>query len=394
MTFWPLFVLASLCDPAPALEGKRLFEQGRFALAEQHFRRAVAQPCGPAQRVADQINLAATLRERNLFAEAKQQLPEASTVANLPVEIQITFWNCLALLEEHTGRATQAEAAYRRAQALLTPATPARLAMQAWTNFARLRLKQGLLREAELALEQPNWQHDRPSAYYLNLAELRRMQGRPRDAERILQAMPAGNLPAQIRGAVANNLASLAARRGAHREAEQRWHEAIAAFREAYGPAHPTVGRALNNLAAHLVARKRHAFAESLYREAIAMNPDPRLLNNLAALLHDRARHAEAEALYQQALAQFERPSRDAIQLHGNYAIFLSQQRRPDEASAQFQQLLQLLPLALPADEPVVARYLFDYEQLLRQKREAAEAERISVIAMRYRVRSTLRSAN
>jgi tetratricopeptide (TPR) repeat protein len=394
MTFWPLFALASICDPAPALEGKQLFEQGHVALAEQHFRRALAQPCGPAQHVADQINLAATLRELGQFAEAKQNLPQPPAVVALPVEIQIKFWNCLALLEEHTGHVLQAETAYRRAQVLLTPAVPARLAMQVWTNFARLRLKQGLLREAELALEQPGWRHDRPSAYYLNLAELRRMQGRPRDAEKVLRSLPTANLPAQIRGAVANNLASLAARRGAHGEAAQLWQEAITTLREAYGPAHPIVGRALNNLAAHYVARKRHAKAESLYREAIAMNPDPRLLNNLAALLQDRARTTEAETLYQQALAHYERPSRDAIQLHGNYATLLAQQRRIDEAIAQFQQLLQLLPLALPADEPVAARYLFDYEQLLRKKREAAEAERIAVIAMRYRVRSTLRAAD
>lgn len=60
----------------------------------------------------------------------------------------------------------------------------------------------------------------------------------------------------------------------------------------------------------------------------------------------------------------------------------------------QFQRMAQLLPLAVPADEPAAARYLEQYERLLRQRREAAEAERVAAIAMRYRVRSALRAEN
>jgi len=394
MTFWPILFLVSTCDPAPALEGKRFFDQGKFAQAERQFRRALEQPCDAAQRFADRINLAATLRERNAVVEAKTVLGGATDIEQMSAEAQITYWNCLALIEEHAGHSPQADAAYRRAVALLTPSTPVRLAIQTWTNIARQRLRQGRLPEAEQALQQPGWLHDRPFTLHLNLAELRRLQGRPREAEEILRALrrqPAP-LPAQVRGAAANNLASLAAARGSHREAEALWKDAGQAWREAYGPNHPIVAKGLNNLAAHYVARKRFAEAEALYREAIAMQADPLMLNNLATLLHQRGRLTEAEDLYRQALRLFEKPKREAIQPNGNLAVLLADAGRVDEALAQFQQVVQLLPLAVPMDEPTAARYLERYESMLRRRRESAEAERVAALAMRYRVRSALRT--
>ncbi|MFN0104271.1 MAG: tetratricopeptide repeat protein [Bryobacteraceae bacterium] len=394
MTIWPVLFLVSTCDPAPALEGKRLFDQGRFAEAEVRFRSALKESCDAGQRLADRINLAATLRERNAAAEAREVLLAATDIAQMPMETQISYWNCLALVEEHAGRPAQSEAAYRKAVALLTPSTPPRLAMQIWTNVARHRMKEGCLREAEEALQAPGWQHDRPLSFHLNLAELRRMQGRPREAEDILRTLLRDRLsmPAQIQGAIANNLASLAAGRGENREAERLWRAANRALRDAYGASHPIVAKSLNNLAAHYVSRKRYAEAETLYREAIAMREDPLLLNNLAALLHQRRRTAEAEELYRRALDKFEKPSREAMQPHGNLAVLLADTGRIDEALAQFQKVVQLLPLAVPADEPAAGRYLERYESILRRCRESAEAERIAAMAMRYRVRSALRA--
>jgi tetratricopeptide (TPR) repeat protein len=269
--------------------------------------------------------------------------------------------------------------------------------MQVWTNYARQHMKRGRLREAEEAMRQPGRQHDRSSTFHLNLAELRRMQGRPREAEDILRTLlrKAAPLPAQVRGAVANNLASLAAARGQHRQAEALWRDANQAWREAYGANHPTIAKGLNNLAAHYVARGRYAEAETLYREAIAMEGDPLILNNLAALLHQRKRVEEAEELYRRALGIFDkRPirSREAMQPHGNLALLRADTGRVDEAMGLFQKVVQLLPLMVPADEPTAARYLERYESILRQRRESAEAERVAAMAMRYRVRSALRA--
>jgi len=255
-------------------------------------------------------------------------------------------------------------------------------------------MKQGRLREAEEALQRPGWLHDRPFRLDLNPAELRRMQGRPREAEDILRTLLRREepLPAQVRGAVAHNLASFTAGRGEHAQAEALWRDANQAWREAYGASHPIVAKGLNNLAAHYVVRKRYPQAEALYRDAIAMQADPLMLNNLATLLHQRGRFADAEALYRRALSMFETPRREALQPHGNLAILLAGAGRTDEALAHFQKLVQLLPLTVPADEPTAARYLETYESVLRQRRESAEAERVAAMAMRFRVRSALRA--
>lgn len=396
MTLWALVLLVSACDPSPSLDGKRLFEEGKFAEAEVRFRRALEQHCDTAQIVTNSINLAATLRERNQLGEARAALESvANTAAN-----EAAYWNCLALVEEQSARPAQAEAAYRRALSLLTSTTPPKLVQQVWTNFARHYMRIGHLLEAESAMNnarrQPGWQHERPSAFDLNEAELRRMQGRPREAEAILHALQQSGrpMPAQLRGAIANNLASLAAQRGAHRQAELLWQQANQALRAAYGPRHPLVGRGLNNLAAHYVERKRYAEAEHLYREALSMYEEPMLINNLAALLHKRGQLTEAESLYRRALALQARPSRDAIQLHGNLAVLLAATRRTEESLAEFQAVVNLLPLAVPADEPTAARFLEGYERLLRARREAAEAERVAALAMRFRVRTALRAEN
>jgi tetratricopeptide (TPR) repeat protein len=352
------------------------------------------QSCDAVQRFTASVNLAATLRERNNPAEAREILLNATEMPQMPEEMRISYWNCLALIEEQSGNSIKADTAYLQAVALLTPSTPPRLAMQTWANVARQRMRQGRLREAEEALQQPAWQHDRTLTYQLNLAELRRMQGRPREAEDTLRNLlkKGGPLPAQVRGAAANNLASFAAARGEHAQAEALWQNANSAWREAYGASHPIVAKGRNNLAAHYVSRKRYAEAETLYREAIAMQTDPLMFNNLATLLHQRGRLREAEELYRKALGLFDKPKREAIQPHGNLAILLADSNRVDEALAQFQIVVRLLPLTVPADEPTAARYLERYESMLRKRREPAEAERIAALAMRYRVRTALRA--
>ena len=400
MTVWPLLFLLSTCDPEPARNGKQQFDQGRFAEAEGHFRRAMEEACGPAEQLAGRINLAATLRERNRPAEAREVLGQAGDLAQIPVAVQVQYWNSWGLLEDQAGRAAAAEAAYRRAMALLTPATPARLTLQLWTNSARLHLRAGRLAEADEALRQarqtPGWQQERPIAYDLNLAELRRVQGKRREAETVLRALlaRAPEMAAQTRGAIHNNLASLVAARGAHREAEGHWREAESAFREAYGTSHPTVAKQRSNLAAYYVSRKRYAEAETLYREAIAMDEHPLLLNNLGVLLHQRGRAGEAEELYRRAVALWEKrtqPAPEALRLHGNLALLLVETKRGEESLAHFRMVVELLPLAAPAEEEAAARYLEQYERMLRARREAAEAERVAALAMRYRVRTALR---
>jgi tetratricopeptide (TPR) repeat protein len=403
MSIWSLLLLTaapvSACDPQFALEGKNHFEAGRFPQAEEAFRRAVQQNCPSSQLLSGRLNLAAVLRERNRNEESlRWYLESEHLLAGASQESRMQYWAGRALSEEQAGRRTSAEVSYKQALTLL-PLVSTASALRLLSNYMAYWLRQGRLGEAahaqSEAMRQPGWNHERPFAMDLNRAELLRMQGRPAAAERVLRAALADGSGTPVLRAVAyNNLAKLASARKRTAEAEQLWARALEAWKDAYGPRHPTVARALNNLAAHHVARKNYKRAESLYRESIAIAELPEALNNLAALYHTRRRYDEAEQLYRRVLRMYQSsvPMREAIQPRGNLAILLVETGRTQEAMEQFREVVALLAVAVPADEAVAGRILELYERLLRRRMEAAEAERIGAMAMRYRVRTALRN--
>lgn len=236
------------------------------------------------------------------------------------------------------------------------------------------------------------WQHERPFADQIHEAEALRLAGQSARAEAILRdAAKSGEGAIGEQGTVANNLASLLARRGRHTEAQKLWLRAIALWTEADGSATPRAARAMNNLAASYMERKRFAEAEALYRDVLATKELPETLNNLAVLRQKLGRFDEAESLFRRAIASFG-DTRGAMQPWGNLAILLEHRGRIDESLAAYEEVLRLLPKLKPADEPVAARYLARHEELLRQRRESAEAERVGLLAMRFRVREARRS--
>lgn len=236
------------------------------------------------------------------------------------------------------------------------------------------------------------WQHERPFAEQIFEAERLRLEGQSAKSEAILRgAVASGNGTLGERGVAANNLASALARRGLHTEAQRLWKRAIALWTEADGPAKPRAARAMNNLAANYVERKRYTEAAALYREVLSVAEFPETLNNLAVLYQQLGRYDEAESLFRRSIAAFGE-KRGAMQPWGNLAILLERRGRFDESIAAYEQVVALLPKLLPADEPIAARYLARHEELLRQRHEPADAERVGLIAMRFRVREARRN--
>ncbi len=236
------------------------------------------------------------------------------------------------------------------------------------------------------------WQHDRPFMALVHDAERLRLEGHSAKAEAILRdAVNSGEGTTGERGTAANNLASLLARRGLHGEAQRLWKRAIALWTEADGSAKPRAARAMNNLAANYTDRKHYAEAETLFREVLSVAELPETMNNLGVLYQQLGRYDEAESLFRRAARAFG-DKRHALQPWGNLAILLERRGRVDESIAAYEQVVALLPKLLPADEPAAARYLARHEELLRERHEPADAERVGLLAMRFRVREALRS--
>lgn len=236
------------------------------------------------------------------------------------------------------------------------------------------------------------WQHERPFSEKIFEAERLRLEGQRAESEAILRdAVASGAGTLGERGVAANNLASALARRGLHTEAQRLWKRAIALWTEADGPAKPRAARAMNNLAANYTERKRYTEAAALYREVLSIAEFPETLNNLAVLYQQLGRNDEAELLYRRAIRAFG-DSRHAVQPWGNLAILLERRGRLDESITAYEQVVALLPKLLTADEPAAAKYLARHENLLRQRHEPADAERVGLIAMRFRVREARRN--
>jgi Tfp pilus assembly protein PilF len=218
------------------------------------------------------------------------------------------------------------------------------------TNRAGELLKAGRASEARQALQQarqqPGWQHDRPFTFELHEAEMFRQCGDGKRAESALRlAIARPDLP--------SNLYAVA----------------------------------INNLAAHLFARKQIRQAGALFETALRKMETAEMLNNLGTVRHRQHRYVEAEALYLHSLALNEMP-----QTLANLAHLYADRKQDDDALACFSRMTQRLAELLPNEERNAARHLDRYEYLLRKRAEPAEAERISSISMRLRIRHAIRA--
>jgi tetratricopeptide (TPR) repeat protein len=185
-----------------------------------------------------------------------------------------------------------------------------------------------------------------------------------------------------------NNLAALLQATNRLAEAEPLLRRALAIDEKSFGADHPNVATELNNLAQMLKDTNRLAEAEPVMRRALAIDekglgPDhPEVatrLNNLAALLQATNRLAEAEPLLRRALAIDEKsfgPDHPKVAIHlNNLAQLLQDTNRLAEAEPLVRRALTIDEKSFGPDHPNVARDLNNLSQLLQDTNRLAEAE-------------------
>lgn len=397
-----LMVVSDGCDLDLAREAQSAYAAGRYSEAETRFRTVVQQQCGTGQKIANWSSLASALRAQGKFQESDEWFARAYETAGAQLAKSDPVWpqllNSYALLDDDLGRVVTAESKFRRALELGAAANVR-------TNLARLYTRLGRLEEAARLQEAALSSERKNPAQWMNLAAIRRRQGRDAEAEDLLrQALQlseraSGNAhPYTI--AARSNLAQVLAARGDHAGALKMMQMNIDLWARTYGVRHPTYAKLLTNQGALLFDRKKYAEAAPLFREALEINTAflgarhvdvAKNLHDLGALHHAQGQRVTAEEYYRGALAIYgEQPGR--LDTLANFGILYQQWRRFDDAERCYQELLAMIPRVMPSEEARVGKALESYEQLLRQRREVVDAERVAMVAMRFKVRTALRA--
>ena len=312
------------------------FEQGRYADAEPHQKRALAiweGVLGPEHpTIANYLNFLARLyADSGRYAEAEPLLKRALAIRekvfgpehpNVAVSL-----NDLANVYLDEGRYAEAEPLHKRALAIdekaLGPAHP-EIATHL-TNLGRLYFEQGRYAEAEPLRKRA-------------LAIWEKAFG-PQRAEVAMGL---------------KNLARLYAAQERYAEAEPLYKQALAIWEKVLGPEHPNVATALRNLAVLYADQGRYAQAEPLHKRALAirekaLGPEhPNVADSLiylARLYTVQGRYAEAEPLMDRAtdIVEWKRGSPDmAIRAYQLRAELGWQAKRSGEAVADLRRAMEL----------------------------------------------------
>ncbi|WP_439576114.1 FxSxx-COOH system tetratricopeptide repeat protein [Phreatobacter sp.] len=184
-----------------------------------------------------------------------------------------------------------------------------------------------------------------------------------------------------------NDLAQLIAAAGRFDEAEPLFREVIASGEARLGRQHLDVAIRLNNLARLLNDTGRREEAEPLYREAIAINDAAAgsnsihavaWRNNLGILLNEAGRNDEAEPVYREAIAIGERRlghrHHEVARCFNNLGRVLWRAGRLDEAEAMARESLAISVESLGPDHPIYARQQHSLAQILTDAGRTAEA--------------------
>ncbi len=225
--------------------------------------------------------------------------------------------------------------------------------------------------------------------YYLN--------GRLTDAEpayeRTLEirraTLPRGH---RLIGEMVNRLAVIKSARGAYKESDVLFREALATLEQTYGSDHPEVARVINDLAESLFAQNKVEPARRLLERALNIQErslranDARLGRtrcNLAAVYVARGRFAEAVRLYERDIADRQsHPKTDQASLAtalNNLAEALRSLGRHGEAESRLQQSLAIRESMVGPDHPQVAQilnnlgYLYLQQHLYDKSRECLQ---------------------
>lgn len=395
------------CDLNVVQEAQTAYVAGRYDAAETGFRNAAKMVCGARQKVANWASLASTLHARAKLGESEEWFRKAMELAKQELNPLDQVWaqllNGYALLDNDLGRPAEAESKFLQALSQKSAADA-----NIRRNLAWLYLRMGRLDEAaRLQEEALNADKNNPTQW-INLAEIQRQQGQRVAAEQTLRQ--AVELFRQTVGeahphtiTALSNLAQLLAERGDHKAAIKMMRAVVELWAQTHEASHPTYAKLLANLGALLFEKKNYVAAAPLFREALEINtavfgaghPEVgRNVHDLAVLHHAQKRIGEAESSYRRALEIYGRTAgfaRERMDTLAKLGILYQQSRRLDDAENCYRQLLVLIPSAMPSEEAWLSNALESYEQLLRQRRDVAEAERVAVLAMRFRVRRALR---
>ena len=401
--------------------GEAAFESGRYAEAEREIRLALEQSASTgnrAEEVKATVKLAAALQTQTRLDQAEPLFVAALALAESLPESQSLLAPLLdkyAQLDEGRLHYAAAEQKFLRAATIAQRDAPD-LVCGILDNYARLLIRTGRLAEAE-GIEKRAIQTGRTrlggaspklAAPLLNLGEALRLQGRLAEAEtsirEVLKLAENEPRPQPWMATALNNLAQLRVAQRRWKEAGRLYGQALAEWELSVGRDHPSYAKGLTNLGTLEYHKGKFKRAEALYREALAIDstrygeahPNVALhLNNLGALLYITRRYGEAEIVLRRAAEIYQGQGLLADRAYlcavSNLARLYHSQKRLAEAELQYQRVEELARKASPAEEPAVARTLDAYSKLLRQRSQPADAERVALEAMRFRVRTALR---
>lgn len=252
---------------------------------------------------------------------------------------------------------------------------------------------EGLLRaEVDIRKQSPNASPSDVGVALNFLGELYYLLGRHQDAEPVYEHSlalrrlihPSGH---RLIGEMADRLAVIKSSRGAYRESDDLFREAITILEGAYGPDHPEVARALTDLAESLFAQHKVDPARRLLERSLNIQErslrsnDPRLARtccNLAAVYVARGRFTDAIRLYERDIQQREgaqRTDKSALATSlNNLAEALRSVGRYDEAEQRLNLALTLREQTVGQEHPQTAQILGNLGFLNYQRHRYAEA--------------------
>ena len=233
------------------------------------------------------------------------------------------------------------------------------------------------LREALTLSEQTEGRNSRSAITALdNLGDLLLASGQPERADTIFhdaiaRADLAGLRDDALRATLLTSLGSLANSRGLPADALRYHQEALAIRKRVLAPDDEAIGSSLDNVAVAYGEQSRWAEAEVVHRQAVAFfmatehgagGKTADALNALATALDLQGKVLPADSAYKQVLAirakLFGTSHPDYAFTAMNYAMFVLDQGRYDEAAQYARATLALRNTGLPESHPAIAASL------------------------------------